>query len=347
MTQYMHQCVLMSTALPSSNPVGAIPFFLNGGNSPLVAKLGYGSDNIVSARMVTAAGELINVSDTENTDLLYAIRGAGQYFGLITSLAIRTYPVQDVFGNSEGTFWSGRFAFPIERSEEVSRAMESVVNNDEYCVDGLMMVAALPPTFKPGVAVMAKLIHPDSESVQRAVFRPLYDLGPIVAAGDQIRIENNAEALAPLMAPGGFKKLRLTGMSYEPKHLVQLSQLWQDLVSESPDAQRTMFGILFESQSTKPIVDSANGMHGVHFWANNLVWCSQEQNVPVIERYLEKAQNIVRAGQAEADFVDFTNSLREPESPIERRYRGSARLQKLQELKRTWDPKGIFGNELL
>jgi hypothetical protein len=297
--------------------------------------------------MVTATGELINVSDTVNTDLLYAIRGAGHYFGLVTNLVVRTYPVEDVFGNSEGTFWSGRFVFPIERADEVSRAMESIVDNDGYCIGGLMMVAALPPTFKPGIAVMAKLIHPDSEAVQKEVFRPLYNLGPIVAAGDQIRIENNADALAPLMTPGGFKKLRLTGMSYKPKHLVQLSQLWQDLGMECPDAQRTMFGILFESQSSKPVIDSANGMHGLRFWANNLVWCSQQQNVPILERYLEKAQDIVRADQAEADFVDFTNSLRAPESPVERRYRGSARLQKLQELKRKWDTKGIFGNELL
>lgn len=337
-------------ALPSSNPVGAIPFFLNGGNSPLVSKLGYGSDNLISARMVTAAGNLITVSETENSDLLYAIRGAGQYFGLVTSLTVCTYPVEDVFGNPEGTFWSGRFVFPIERADEVSRTMQSIVNNDEeHCVGGFMMVAAPPPVFKPAVAVMPKLIHPKSESLQKTVFKPLYDLNPVVAAGGQLRIEDNAEALAPLMAPGGFKKLRLTGMaSYGPKHLTDLAQLWQDLVSECPDAQRTMFGILFESQtSTKPAIDSANGMHGIRFWASNLVWCSQEQNVPVIERCLDQAQSVVRAGQAEADFVDFTNSLREPESPIERRYRDSSRLQKLRELKREWDPTGVFSNEFL
>lgn len=334
-------------ALPSSNPVGAVPFFLNGGNSPLVAKLGYGSDNILSARMITATGEVINVSDTENQDLLYAIRGAGQYFGLVTSLTVRTYPVQDIFGNGEGTFWSGRFVYPIERADEVSHAVQNVVNNDRYCIGGLMMVAALPPAFKPGVAVMARLIHPDSDSLQKDAFKSLYDLGPLVAAGDQIRIENNADALAPLMAPSGFKKLRLTGMTYKPQHLVQLSELWQSLIAECPDAQRTMFGINFESQSTKPVVESANGMHSVRFWANNLVWCYQEQSVPLIQQYLEKAQNIVRAGQTEADFVDFANSLREPESPINRRYRSDERMQRLQDLKRQVDPEGIFSNELL
>jgi hypothetical protein len=79
------------------------------------------------------------VSDTENSDLLYAIRGAGQFLGLVTSLTVRTYPFQEIFGNKEGTFWSGRFVFPLESAEEVASAMESIVNNQAYCTGGLVM----------------------------------------------------------------------------------------------------------------------------------------------------------------------------------------------------------------
>ena len=71
--------------------------------------------------MITATGDIIDVCHTENEDLLYAIRGAGQYFGLITSLVIRTHPVDDVFGNGEGTFWSGSFVFPLDRADKHSR----------------------------------------------------------------------------------------------------------------------------------------------------------------------------------------------------------------------------------
>jgi FAD/FMN-containing dehydrogenase len=137
--QHASPALTGSLALPSSNPVGAIPFFLNKGNSPLVSRLGYGSDNIVRARMVTSTGEIVIVSDTENNELLYATGGAGQFFRLVTSLTVRTYPVQEIFSNKEGTFWSGRFVFPLESTEEVASAMESIVNNETYCTAGLVM----------------------------------------------------------------------------------------------------------------------------------------------------------------------------------------------------------------
>lgn len=313
-----------------------------------MSKLGYGSDNIIRARMITATGELINVTDVENRDLLYAIRGAGQYFGIVTSLIVRTYPNKEIFGNDDGIFWSGRFVFPIERAQEVAHTMEGIVNNTTYCNGGLIMVAAPPPAFNPAIVVIAKLIHRDSESVQKTSFKPLYDLEPIATGGGQIRIENNGDTLQPLMTPGGFKKLRLTGIhSYDPEHLVQLAATWKDLTRECPDAKSTIFGILFESQATpRPNLESANGMHSIRFWSNSMIWCRQQHNVPVMGHYLAKAVSLVRTGQAD-DYVDFTNSLREPESHIKHRYHGSARLEKLHELKGQWDADGIFGKELL
>ena len=41
-------------------------------------------DALVSARVVTATGEVIEVSDTHNEDLFWTIRGAGANFGIIT-----------------------------------------------------------------------------------------------------------------------------------------------------------------------------------------------------------------------------------------------------------------------
>ena len=213
--------------------------------------------------MVTATGEMVNVSDTENSDLLYAMRGAGQFFGLVTSLTVRTYPVQEIFGNKEGTFWSGRFAFPLERAREVGSALEDIVNNDAYCTGGLVMIAALPPTFKPILAVVAKLIHPESESLQETVFKPLYDLNPTMAVGGQLRIENNGDAQQILSAPGDYKKLRLTGMySYDSNHIVSYAKLWQEIASEYPK-HASVLAIQWESCSTpQPTFKSANGMHG-------------------------------------------------------------------------------------
>ena len=339
----------VKSALPSANPVGAIPFFLNGGNSPLVSKLGYASDNIISARVVTADGRLISVSDDGNADLLFAIRGAGQYFGLVVSLTVRTFPVSEVFGNGDGQYWSGRFSFPLERANEVAEAMDTVVNSGEHCAGGIMMVANAPPAMKPAIAVLAKLIGPNSENDQETAFKALYDLKPDMVGGGLLRIENTGDALQVLCAPGDFKKLRLTGMpTYDRVLLNEFVGVWKDLMSSCPDAFGSMFAIQWESQPpVRPKFESANSMHDIRLWANNLIWCKNENSVRTAQMYLEEAIRKTRMYSRRVDFVDFANSVREPESPLGNRYKGIDRLARLRKLKQKWDPNGVFGKELL
>lgn len=76
----------------NGNAVGVIPYYLGGGIGTYTPLIGYGSDNIVVAKLVTAKGELVTASATENSELLWALHGAGQFFGLVTELTIKTYP---------------------------------------------------------------------------------------------------------------------------------------------------------------------------------------------------------------------------------------------------------------
>ena len=299
--------------------------------------------------MITVEGKLVTVSEDENSDLLYAIRGAGQYFGLVTSLIVRTYPVTEILGNMEGCFWSGRFVFPTEKTNEVSKAMQHVVNNSSNCTGGLMMVAAPPPAQNPVVVVTARLIGSDSGELQAVAFKPLYDLQPLVTGGGQVKIENNGDATMPLCVQGDLKKLRLTGIhNYDPESLPEIVKLWQDLVTSCPDAARSMFSIQWESQPpARSSIDSANSMRNVRFWANNLTWYTNAADSDTVQGYLEKVVAVTRKGREPDEYFDFPNSLREPESPIERRYKSEERLGRLRKLKNHWDPQGIFGKELL
>jgi FAD/FMN-containing dehydrogenase len=78
----------------SGGTVGVVPYKINGGISTYTPFVGYGCGNIVSAKLVNAKGELVEFSETQNPDLLWAIRGAGQFFGLVTELVIKTYRTQ-------------------------------------------------------------------------------------------------------------------------------------------------------------------------------------------------------------------------------------------------------------
>lgn len=49
-------------------------------------------DSLLSVRLVTAEGKLIDVSEDSNPDLYWAVRGAGANFGIITSATYQLHP---------------------------------------------------------------------------------------------------------------------------------------------------------------------------------------------------------------------------------------------------------------
>jgi FAD/FMN-containing dehydrogenase len=86
----------LAAIVGSTGRIGMTGFTLAGGLGPLNSRFGLGSDNILSAQVVLADGSLTTASADQDADLLWALRGGGGAFGVVTSMTCRAHPVSDV-----------------------------------------------------------------------------------------------------------------------------------------------------------------------------------------------------------------------------------------------------------
>ena len=87
---------------------------LGGGIGWLMRKYGLTIDQLLSVDVITAEGELVKASETENANLFWGIRGGGGNFGIVTEFEFRLNPVGP-------TVLAGPIFWPIEESPDVLR----------------------------------------------------------------------------------------------------------------------------------------------------------------------------------------------------------------------------------
>jgi FAD/FMN-containing dehydrogenase len=87
---------------------------LGGGLGWLMSKLGLATDNLLSARIVTADGRTLTASEQENADLFWGLRGAGGNFGVVSSFEYRLHPVGPIITG-------GLVAHPFDAAGDVLR----------------------------------------------------------------------------------------------------------------------------------------------------------------------------------------------------------------------------------
>lgn len=152
------------------NCVGTLGAILGGGYGNLMGLHGFGVDNLISLQLVTPSGAFVTVTPAES-DLWWALRGAGPNFGIVTSAVMKSYSVTP----EQNLAWLGPLTFTQDKIEALVQAINDLVLQSNMNIF-LYYITTGTPSYTP--IVVANLFYYGSETVGRAAFASIIAVGP-------------------------------------------------------------------------------------------------------------------------------------------------------------------------
>ncbi|KAI4602290.1 hypothetical protein KJ359_009530 [Pestalotiopsis sp. 9143b] len=143
---------------------------LGGGYGMLTGRHGLSIDCLLSCEVVLGSGNIVTASQDEHPNLFWALRGAGQSFGVVTSFTSRIFP--------QGNVWGGVVVWPLSAIPQIASFMndfERQTDGDQYMMH---MLACHPKTLEPVIA--ASLFYNGSKASAEKFYAPVLALGKIM-----------------------------------------------------------------------------------------------------------------------------------------------------------------------
>ena len=162
----------LATGFGDTGSVGLGGLTLGGGVGYLVRKHGLTIDSLLSAEVVTADGQILNVDEKNHPDLFWAIRGGGGNFGVATRFQFQLHPVDKVYG--------GMLVLPA-----TAEVIASFIGEADSAPDELSAIANIMPApplpFLPAehhgkMVIWATMVYASDPAKGEQVLAPLRNL---------------------------------------------------------------------------------------------------------------------------------------------------------------------------
>ncbi|RIA98819.1 hypothetical protein C1645_685396 [Glomus cerebriforme] len=314
---------------------------LGGGFGFLTGRHGLTIDNLVGATIVTADGEVKELSETINENLFWAIRGSGINFGVIYEFVYKAHEQKEIF--------AGNLAFSSEKLESLMEAMNLWLKNRGPDEGISMCITRIPPKFEPAI-VFVLFSNDPSEQIFRERFSEIYKCGEPLTEQVERMPYPNVNALAnTLITPGDRKAFRNVHVNrINASTFREAFDSYVKFTNENPSTKQTFLSYECHSYDKfASIPSNATAFpHRKPFY-----------NVVIIQRWMDEkddklvynwGKSIQEIFNKDGDndktlYVNFeanSDELEYKEEKLKRFF--SENLEKLKELKRKYDPNVFF-----
>jgi FAD/FMN-containing dehydrogenase len=311
---------------------------LGGGIGWLMRKYGATVDNLLSADVVTADGEVVTASQEQNPDLFWGIRGGGGNFGIVTSFEYRLHPVGPIV-------LAGPIFHPLEDAPEVLRFYREFIADAPDELTTIFNLRAAPPLpFLPeGVhgkpIVMVGACYAGSPEDGAEVVRPLKQFGSPIVDLLEPKPYTALQSMFDPSVPHGWhyywKSVELPPLTDGAiETLVEHAS-----ALTSPKSYCIVFqlgGALGRVADGETAFSQRGAAHNVNI---NAIWTEED---PEAERHIAWARDFFDAMQPHAGGHVYLNFLGDEGGDRVRQAYGAENYKRLVELKHAYDPTNLF-----
>ncbi|EWG48753.1 hypothetical protein FVEG_08427 [Fusarium verticillioides 7600] len=316
---------------------------LGGGVGRFQGVYGLLSDALISVRLITANGEVLEVSRTRCPDLFWAIRGAGANFGVVTSATYRVHPL-----TNNGEMFVAEFIIPPWRWPEYFRIMESM---SPLPAELSSLLLNSFDTITNQTQLFAHWAYKGPEAEARKHLSSILNMN---LAATQMRVlpwnrlvENTfAGAAVTVCEPNTNRNLYTLSMkNYSASTWEAVASKLVTFYARFPHARSS--SLLYEffpnqAMTAIPLEDTAFPRRDTTAYIN-LILTSSIHNSEIdnaLARFGEEIRRDVAATSGYPEITTFVNYAHGDET-LEQIY-GKEKLARLAALKKMWDPKAVF-----
>ncbi|HWI95881.1 MAG TPA: FAD-binding oxidoreductase [Solirubrobacterales bacterium] len=316
---------------------GVAGFTLGGGIGWLMRKYGLACDNLRSAEVVTADGQILTASATENADLLWGLRGGGGNFGVVTSFEFDLHKVGP-------TVAAGPVFYPGDRAEEILRFYREFVKTvpDELTTFAGLLTAP-PAPFLPEEWHGKKLVAlvgcyaGDPDEGMKAL-QPFRDLGDPVAdlVGPMPYVQ--MQSLLDDIYPRGTKAYMKAGYmrDLDDKAIETLVRYHQDATSPASEIHVHHFGGAVARADAE---ETAYGERQAPYVLNIIAMSHEPGGLDTHIDWAHRLYADIEPSLTGGAYINFLSA--EGEDRVRAAY-GAEKFDRLRALKDRYDPTNLF-----